>query len=188
MIRSFVALAIPSRVKEEIGGIIGKLRGLSGDVKWVNPQNLHITLKFLGEVEEGTLEEVYQVVERCARKTAAFSFSLSGVGIFPNPQRPRVFWIGIKEGVRELEDLFCCLERELEVLGFQKEKRGFSPHLTIGRARSPRGMERLVGGIKGIEYNSRRIEASSLFLVKSKLTPQGPIYSPLGEFRFKEGR
>lgn len=188
MIRSFVALNIPSQVKEEIGDIIGELKKLSGDVKWVKPQNLHLTLKFLGEVEPVTLEKVYQKVEACAQKTQVFSFSLSGAGLFPNPKRPRVFWTGIKGGERELESLFRCLEGELEALGFQKEKRGFSPHLTIGRARTTQGMERLVERIKGIEYRSKRIEVSSLFVVKSQLTPQGPIYSPLREFKFKKGR
>ncbi len=184
MIRSFVALDILPQVKKEIGGIIGKLKRLGGNVKWVRSENLHITLKFLGEVVPETLEEVYQVVEESVRGTKAFSFSLSGAGIFPNPRRPRVFWIGIKEE-GELARLSRRLDEGLEALGFPREKRGFSPHLTIGRARTSQEMERLVEGIREMEYSSGKIEASSLFVMKSKLTPQGPIYSPLKEFKFK---
>jgi len=184
VIRSFVALDIPSQVKEEIDGIIGELRRLGGNVKWVKPQNLHITLKFLGEIEPETLENVYRVTEESAGETQVLSFSLSGAGLFPNPKRPRVFWIGIKE-VGELEGLSRRLDEGLEALGFQREKRGFSPHLTIGRARTPQGMERLVEGIRKMEYSSGRIEATSLLVMKSKLTPQGPIYSPLKEYKFR---
>ena len=184
MIRSFVALDIPSQVKRELGGIIGKLQRLGGNVKWVRPENLHVTLKFLGEVEPEGLEEIYRVVEKSIRGIKAFPFSLSGAGIFPNPRRPRVFWIGIKEG-GELAKLSRLLDEGLETLGFPREKRGFSPHLTIGRARTPQGLERLTEEVVRMGYSSEGLEATSLFVMKSKLTPQGPIYSPLREFKLK---
>ena len=118
MIRTFVALDVPPPVKEGVQGIIAELKRLGGNIKWVKPENLHLTIKFLGEIEEETLEKVYPVVEGCAGETPVFSFSLSGAGLFPGPRRPRVFWIGIKEGGEELESLFGCLVSGLEALGF----------------------------------------------------------------------
>jgi 2'-5' RNA ligase len=162
------------------GALIGQLRESRADVKWVTPANAHLTLKFLGDVDEEKIDEIAGKVSAACRGTRPFKMSLAGLGAFPNGRRPSVIWVGVEEGREFLSDLNEKIEKELEKMGFEREKRKFSPHLTIGRLRrqgQPGDLkDRLTADYRGGDSTVDRV-----FLMKSTLTPKGPIYEELRE-------
>jgi 2'-5' RNA ligase len=130
--RLLVALDIDESIRERIRGFVNELKPLAPNVRWVSPESLHITLKFIGEQPESKLSEMKAALERVS--AAATLISFAGCGFFPNARSPRVFWIGI-EGGTELARIAKQVEEALAPLGIEKEKRGSSPHLTLARAR-----------------------------------------------------
>jgi 2'-5' RNA ligase len=150
------------------------------DVKFVEPENVHLTLRFLGEIEPSLVEQVSQVVKET--NFQPFSARLEGVGVFPNLRRPRVVWAGISEGVSQLAEVWKDVDTKLSGLGFERERRGFSPHITIGRVRSGRNRERLVEELSTLSnYVFGGLQVDRVVLKKSVLTPRGPIYTTLAE-------
>ena len=140
-IRTFVAIELPEEVKEKIFEVQNSLRQERADVTWVRREGMHLTLKFLGDVEVGTIDAVAAAVTAACRGTKELAISVEKVGGFPNLRRPRVLWVGMEEPTGELQRLQAKIETELASLGFEKEKRKFSPHLTIGRVKSPSGID-----------------------------------------------
>jgi len=149
-----------------------------GDVKLVEPQNIHITLRFLGEIRQELVQDIIEQMKQI--QFTAFQIEFKGLGAFPDLHRPRVVWVGIKEGTARLSGIFEMLEKGLRTLRVQPDTRGFSPHLTIARVRSGRNREELaqvVSEMRDKEFGS--IVANSVRLKKSILAPSGPIYSDL---------
>lgn len=142
--RLFVAVHIPEELKEQLTGLQDTLKKAIVDVKWERAEKFHLTMKFLGEVPEENAGGVADAVARACAGMAPFKAVLGGVGGFPTANRPRVVWAGITEGSGELISLAERVDRELEPLGFPKEKRPFSAHLTLGRVRSPQNLSALV--------------------------------------------
>lgn len=178
--RMFIAIPIPGEVTSRIREVELELgRSLSG-VKWVEPENLHITLKFLGNVPSNRVEEIAEGLRRAARGLPSFKIGLTGIGCFPPGGNPRVIWVGIREGGGELRRFSSRVEEEMEGIGFPREKRQFVPHLTLGRARDgfqdPRGV---LGTYQTVEFGS--FMTRSIRLMRSRLTRSGPIYSLLAE-------
>ncbi len=134
-IRTFVAVDVAEAVRERAAQLIELLRGAGGDVKWVEPHNLHLTLKFLGDVAETEVNSVCQAVARAAAGMPPFLMSVQGAGAFPHIGRPRTIWIGVEEGTEPLQSLQRAVDKALKPLGFPKEQRAFHPHLTLGRIR-----------------------------------------------------
>jgi 2'-5' RNA ligase len=156
------------------------LEATRADVKFVEPENVHLTLRFLGEIEPSLVEQVSQVVKET--NFQPFSVRLEGVGVFPNLRRPRVVWAGISEGVSQLAEVWKDVDTKLSGLGFERERRGFSPHITIGRVRSGRNRERLVEELSTLsDYVFGGLQVDKVVLKKSVLTPRGPIYTTLAE-------
>jgi len=156
------------------------LEATRADVKFVEPENVHLTLRFLGEIEPSLVEQVSQVVKET--NFQPFSARLEGVGVFPNLRRPRVVWAGISEGVSQLAEVWKDVDTKLSGLGFERERRGFSPHITIGRVRSGRNRERLVEELSTLsDYVFGDLQVDRVVLKKSVLTPRGPIYTTLAE-------
>jgi len=178
-IRTFVAVEMPETVREQFRDVEARLKQADAHVKWVEPYNIHITLKFLGDTTENQLEKLYRGVEEGAAGRKAFTMGLAGLGVFPNMKRPRVVWIGVKEGSDPLTDLHGGLEEAIARQGFLRENRTFSSHLTIGRVKSPRGIETLIEAIKATPFRSESFEINEVVVMKSTLTPDGPIYTPL---------
>ena len=176
--RTFIAVEVPQNVQEKVGSYIGTLKGLIKGVKWVAQNNLHFTIKFLGEVEESQLSEIQQCVTEAVTDSGLFTVSLSGIGFYPSEKNPKVIWIGTDGGVDTLIDIFHHLEESLEHLGFDREEKTFSPHLTIGRAKRyskvkiPEGLP---------EFDSMVFEVTGIAVMKSTLTPSGPIYEKMFE-------
>ena len=159
-----------------------RLRRTGADLKFVEPENVHLTLKFLGEVPEARAREVAQVVE--ATGFSPFSFRVEEVGVFPSLSRPNVVWAGITEGVSDLAAVFEGLDAGLARLGFERERRRFSPHLTICRVRGGRNRDRLaeeVAAMADMVFGS--VNVDRVVLKRSVLTPRGPVYSDLAESR-----
>jgi 2'-5' RNA ligase len=187
-LRTFLAVELDRGVRARL---LAMQRGLARsveEVRWVEEDNLHLTLLFLGEVEERELAEVCRVVGVACRQIEPFNLTVEGVGCFPNLQRPRVVWAGISTGKEELITLHDVLEAPLLELGcYRREERQYTPHVTLGRVKSDRPVDRLARAIgKHQHWQGGESEVSEVLVMSSQLTPQGPIYSvmstaPLGQ-------
>lgn len=151
------------------------------DLKLVDPKNIHITVRFLGDITPGMVEQVFEEMKKI--QFTPFTARINGLGVFPDLNYPRVVWAGITEGADQLKNVFSQLEPRLRSLGFTPDSKGFSPHLTIARVRSGRNKTQLADFVaKNSKYDFGTIKANCLRLKKSDLTPRGPIYTTLKEF------
>ncbi|MBI4637242.1 MAG: RNA 2',3'-cyclic phosphodiesterase [Candidatus Rokubacteria bacterium] len=179
-VRSFVAVLLDPDTRAALGTAIERLRRAGRGVAWVVPDNLHVTLKFLGQVDEARLGEVASALAAAAAGVAAFDFVVQGLGAFPSVDRPRVVWAGAGEGAGALVTLASRVEEALGPLGFAAEARPFSPHVTLGRLRAPRrdpALAAALGASPGQVFG--RIRAARVSLMRSDLSPRGARYSEL---------
>jgi len=184
LIRTFLAIELPRPLLLKIEEVLGDLRSSQADVRWVNPENLHLTIKFFGNIDESKIEPIVQSVDRLVQETPAILLRVKGMGAFPNLRNPRVIWLGFSEGKESLNSFQKKLEREFKKIGFSPEERPFHPHLTLGRMRSSRGKEDLLRRMERYrEEEFGEIQAEKVILFKSDLRPSGPIYTPLREIR-----
>jgi len=184
LIRSFLAIELPKPILRKIEEVQGDLRSTRADVRWVNPEKIHLTLKFFKNIEESRIEPIFKSIEEPIRNTLPFSLEVRGVGAFPHLRNPRVIWMGLVDGREVLVSFQRQIETQLEKIGFQPEDRPFHPHLTLGRMKSSRGKEELVGRMerhKEEEFGDFQVERVILF--KSDLKPSGPIYTLLKEIK-----
>jgi 2'-5' RNA ligase len=179
MIRSFIAFDIDSEtVIKHLTEIQKTLVNTGADLKMVQPQNIHVTMRFLGNIPPNMVDSIHEQMEKVS--FTPFEIELRGLGAFPTLRYARVVWVGIKKGAEKLTDIFNQLEPRLHGLGFKPDPKGFSPHLTIARVKSGRNKTELICTIQEFEdYQFGVIKGSSLRLKKSVLTPKGPIYSTL---------
>jgi 2'-5' RNA ligase len=178
--RLFVAVNVPDDVRQSMWNRAASLRGQSFPVKWVGPDSLHITLKFLGEVTEQRVHELSEGIDRATVGTAAFELPISGFGAFPNPRRARIIWIGC-EAVAALQRIQRNLEAELDGAGFPRESRSFHPHFTLGRVRrdtKPAALGGLAGQLERLHFESQPV-VESVDLMQSELSPSGARYTRL---------
>ncbi len=184
MIRSFLAIELPRPIIKKIEEVQEDLRSAHADVRWVNPEKIHLTLKFFGNIEESRIDPIFKSIEEPIRNTLPFSLKVRGVGAFPHLKNPRVIWMGLVDGREVLVSFQKQIETQLEKIGFQPEDRPFHPHLTLGRMRSSRGKEELVERMeKHREEEFGTFQVERLVLFKSDLRPTGPIYTPLKEMK-----
>jgi RNA 2',3'-cyclic 3'-phosphodiesterase len=151
------------------------------DVKLVEPGNIHITVKFLGDTNENYIDAIEQSIKESVPTVKPFPITLKGTGVFPNQNYMKVIWIGITDDGK-IETIARAIDEKLERLGFKKENRGFSPHLTVGRVKTARNKDQLLKIIENyqtVEFTIQNIQ--SITLKKSELTPKGPIYTTLRE-------
>lgn len=181
VMRLFVAVNFPFEIKKSIGSFMQNLRKVKADLKWVEPENLHLTVQFLGNVSEEQVADVVEALKRPAAGIAPFTLKLGGVGVFPARERPRVFWVGAAGETDKLLELSRRVQRELKGLGFDPGRNKFSPHLTIARLRSPAGfsdvMDRAEKAAENKVFGSAKISTVDLML--SELSPKGPKYHTL---------
>ncbi|MCR4428442.1 MAG: RNA 2',3'-cyclic phosphodiesterase [Caldiserica bacterium] len=176
--RVFVALPIPEEVKQTIGVFMGKLRSSGADVKWVERENLHFTLRFLGELEEGDLPRVEDSIKTLSG-FKSFQAKTGPFGVFPSLSSPRVFWIGLEKGKEEMEEISRALNLAFKERGFPQEDKPFQAHLTIGRARSPKNIPALKQLLETLSPPQVEFSVAEVSLFQSTLTPRGPIYRKL---------
>jgi RNA 2',3'-cyclic 3'-phosphodiesterase len=177
--RCFIALPIPKRYQQECQALVEDFKKNSLPVKWVAFGNFHVTLKFMGEVREHLVSPIVEQVELAAAAFSPFTLSLENTGAFPLRGKPRVLWVGVREQGSRIGALVNQLNRRLETLGFPAEARGFSPHLTLGRARSNGTMDRK---LLTKDFATEAFQVSEIVLYESRLTPAVPIYTPLKIF------
>ncbi|MCM8766279.1 MAG: RNA 2',3'-cyclic phosphodiesterase [Candidatus Omnitrophica bacterium] len=182
--RTFIAVEISEEVRKEIVQIQEELKKTEADVKWVESKNMHLTLKFLGEVEAEKIELIKENLRRITQEIKSFEIAFQGLGVFPNLEFPRVVWVGIEKGKEEMVKLAMKIDDELQKLGFPKERRPFSCHLTLGRVRSSKNRDKLKRAIKEREnFKIKSImDLKECILFRSQLTPAGPIYTALAQF------
>ena len=179
-IRTFIAIPLSDRIKEELSKLQEELKKSEAQVKWVRPEGIHLTLKFLGNVEEEKIREIEEAICRKTRKGSSFLLSLGCLGVFPDFRRPRVVWVGVEEGASKVKELAKIIEKALLPLGAKKEDHPFSPHLTLGRVKGGKGIGRLKEILSSLEAkNLGSLNVHRIEIIKSQLTPKGAIYTTL---------
>jgi 2'-5' RNA ligase len=181
--RLFAALKIPSTVREHLAELVNSLRAVSPQTRWVRPENLHVTLKFIGEVPEAQLASIRTALAQ-VRSDRPVTLAFGGLGFFPNERHPRVFWAGI-EASPDLKTLAADIERATETPSIAREQRPFSPHLTLARFEPPRLPDQLRTAIQdnaGREFGSLRTH--QFHLIETKLKPSGAEYTTVESFSF----
>ena len=179
--RGFIAIDIESNKK--LIEFENEIKKTGADLKLVEPENVHITLKFLGDTEEELLEEIKNIIKKSVEGMEPFTIKLKGTGVFPNQNYIKVVWIGIESG-EPIGEIAQKIDNQTVKIGFEKEKRGFSPHLTIARVKNSKNKDRLLQVLekyRDVEFADIKIEA--IKLKKSDLTPSGPIYTDLQEIK-----
>jgi len=181
LIRSFIAFEINSQsVLQRFTDVQGLLIRTGADLKLVEPQNIHVTLRFLGDISLNMVDSVHESMKKIS--FSAFDCEVRGLGVFPDLRYPRVVWAGIRKGADELRSVFDQLEPNLLQLGFRPDSKGFSAHLTLARVRTGRNKGELASFIQdSADFDFGVVRADCLRLKKSVLTPKGPIYSTLRE-------
>jgi RNA 2',3'-cyclic 3'-phosphodiesterase len=180
-LRTFIAVDPGKAIRDRAVALQDTLARAGTDVKWVEPENIHVTLLFLGEVVDRTVPDVCRSVAKCCAEQPAFSMSIETVGCFPNPRRPRVLWIGVGEGSQELCALHDALEAPLLELGaYRREERKYTPHITLGRVKSDRPTDKLALALaRHASWQGGQILVREVHVMSSELTPQGPNYTVL---------
>jgi len=184
-IRSFVAVDLGALVKTRLAEIQRQLKSStpSGSVRWVQPDAVHLTLKFLGDVPAERVGEITSALTRACEPLSPLSFSVAGAGCFPDLRRPNVVWIGVEDSTRKLQALQLAVEKALNPLGFPPENRSFKPHLTLGRTQrsAPVADLRAVGErVAALQVGALgTVEAHEIILMRSDLSPGGSRYTPL---------
>lgn len=186
-LRTFIAVEIPWEVKDRARKLIDELRRAEASVRWVAPEHMHWTLKFLGEVGMLDIPDVCAAVQRAVEPLAPFDVAAEGAGAFPDIHRPRTVWVGMGEGSEPMIELHDAIEHELSKLGFRSENRRFRPHLTIGRVRqSPDGIGELGRLLQQhADFDSGLSMVEEVVVFSSELTPKGPSYEPLCHVELK---
>jgi 2'-5' RNA ligase len=179
-VRSFVAVLLPDRVRAGLAAVSAELRGQTRGLAWVRAENLHITLRFLGEVDPGSLGQVREALTEAAASVAPFTVSLGGLGGFPAGRAPRVLWASVTAGSEGLETVYAAVERALVARGIPGETRAFHPHVTLARARDPHGADGVMN-VLGSGPAFGEVRVACLHLMRSELDPRGARYSVLAE-------
>ncbi len=173
--RTFIAVFPPPEVVKEA---LAAARLPPDDrIRWTRPENVHLTLKFLGDVREELLDDIRAALEEVRAKHAPFEAALAGLGAFPSARRARILWASVGEGSERLRSLAIDLDTSLASLGFERERRPYTPHLTLGRMRGKPASLQLPPGCIGSKFRVGSIE-----LVESVLTPEGSVYKTLSTF------
>lgn len=189
MIRAFIAIPLPEPLCRQLAQIQQTLEKQmpAGSVRWVKPEGIHLTLKFLGDTPEEKIPAIRTALSAVAREAAPCAFTVGDLGCFPNLRRPRVVWVGVQEPRGHLAALQAAVERAMASLGYPPEGRGFSPHLTLGRVRDSipsRDVARVGEVVAASAVGTLgEVRAESFALIQSILQPTGAQYIPLAEFR-----
>jgi 2'-5' RNA ligase len=186
-IRAFIAVELPETVKRELAAVQQRLAvAPAADIKWVPPQDIHLTLKFLGWVAPNRIDDIKSAISEAVKPFAPFELGLSGLGGFPNLRRLNVVWCGLTGDLSRLVELQQAVEKYVSPLGYPTENRAFSPHLTLARLRedaTPGARQMLAAKIAETKYQSDlSIPVDSVSLMQSRLLPTGAVYNCLGCF------
>lgn len=175
--RLFIAIDLPEEWKTALSELQGSIEWLGKGIRWVQPKGMHLTLKFLGDVSEEKLGEITAGLKRACDGIGHFEMQMKGTGCFPTSRRPRVYWAGLNGG-KPLLELQARVEDEIEPLGFPRENRDFTPHLTIARIKDPMGKDRMTRALLDYKLESDVVQVQEVLLMQSILKPTGAEYRP----------
>jgi len=184
--RTFIAIEIPDYVKREMSKVQERLKRANVEAGWTRPEGMHLTLKFLGEVQDAKVEEIKKTLVTATGGFSRFKVELAGAGTFPNAKNPRVAWLGVSGDVDRLNALQASVEDAMVRLGFEREDRRFSPHLTLARIKfipSKEAWQNALNEIKDVRLPGFEVEAVSL--MKSELRREGAVYTEMGRVELK---
>lgn len=186
--RLFVAVEIPEGLKEAVAALQARIRSAAVVAKWSRPQGLHLTLKFLGEVRESRVPEILQALAPALSEREWFRLGFEGLGAFPNPAAARVVWLGSGGEVGKLVALQAAVDQAMAGLGFARDDRPYTPHLTIGRIRQIRKRDAWLREFEGFKnHRLPGFDVTSISLMESELEPAGAVYRELGRVALKRG-
>jgi len=185
--RTFIAVAISEDIRANAVALQKELGKTGATVKWVEEENLHVSLLFLGEVDDRELHAVCKAAQEVAASEPPFALRVSGVGAFPTARRPKVVWAGVTEGAEELQRLYAALEAKMLDLGcYRKEERGYTPHLTLGRVKDAEDGFALAAELpKRMSWDGGRTMVEEVLVYSSELNREGPVYTVLGRAELK---
>jgi len=186
MLRAFVAVEMPGPVRKALEEAQSDLKRLNIRARWVRPENIHLTLKFLGNIPVGHVASIGEVLRVVARAHGRFSLAAAGVGVFPDARRPKVIWAGLTRRPEALTPLQQDLDGRLAALGFPREEKPFRSHLTIGRFRAeglPGPVADAVKRYAAVQFGTFTVD--EIVLMKSDLRPEGPLYEQLAREKLK---
>ena len=184
--RLFIGVEVPEELKQKLLSVQQRLESLA-DIKLVEPENLHFSLKFLGEVNEDRVNKIREVLTTTAEKFSSFTLTLKGIGAFPSTDFARIIWAGCSAGSKELEALAGFIDLELSKAGFSAEQRSFTAHLTLSRIKQSEKnltLQKFISQNTNLEFGSMKVPKISL--IKSTLTPAGPAYEEIFSVGLKE--
>ena len=190
LIRAFIAVELPAELKKELAALETQFKKNSPPViKWIEPGSIHITLKFLGETSDAILDDLILAMEESVVGVSPFKLDVRQLGAFPGVDRPQVIWVGVSGEMEKLKQLQKNLEKNTEQLGFKRESRTFSPHLTLGRVRDgarPDDIQRIGKLLNETVFTAlHNINVNQINLMKSVLTPTGAIHTFIGSTKLK---
>lgn len=178
MIRTFVCIDIPQSIQARIEKLQSQRLHPTAQISWVKPANIHLTLKFLGDVAQSKILGVNTAVNRAVASFGPFQITVGSTGCFPSPRQPSILWIGISPVADDLQRLRDAIEEELARQGFGRENRKFKPHLTIARIRNPRNAAEVTEAFLTQGFADESFQASEVIVMRSQLSPKGAIYTP----------
>lgn len=183
--RVFCAVELPDAVRARLEDHVRRLRKALPDAtaSWSRVENIHLTLKFFGNVEMKRIQKISEAAERAVREFSTFQIGVGGTGVFPRPSRPQVLWIGVEDPSGQLSVLQAKFEDECAAEGFPKEDRAYKPHLTIARLRKPEGSRRLAEAHLAMRFEPVEIGVNEIVVFRSELSPKGSRYTPLSLHR-----
>ena len=179
--RIFIAIELPSEIKSALAALQTELRRAGADVSWTKPENLHLTLNFLGEVDEKRIVEVEQACVSSAAEFQPFTLILNDTGVFPNARQPRVLWAGLSGEVENVVEIHRRLDERLALIGFKREEKRFHPHLTIGRLKSNKKIRELLALADEHRLPALSFVVAEIVMMKSELHPAGAEYTPMAK-------
>jgi 2'-5' RNA ligase len=181
-IRTFLGIDVGEAIRDRLVALQEELAAFASDVKWVEPENLHITLLFLGEVEQKEVLEICRVAQMAVAELPLFTITIEGAGCFPNPRRPRTLWVGVGQGEEEVKQLHDAIETPLLDMGcYRRETRAYVPHVTLGRVKGDRPTDDLAKELAKLKsWSAGETAVREVCIMSSELTPDGPNYSVLG--------
>lgn len=182
-----MAIEIPSPVILKLKQIQDTLKAYDFNIKWVKPENMHLTIKFLGDIDPSQAGQIGDLAGSIVNRHGTVSLAATGLGAFPNINRPRVVWAGLSGQTDILEQLKSELENELEAVGIEKETKKFKGHLTLGRIKKSLKEKRFVQVMNQHQaFETETFTADGIGFFKSDLTPSGPIYTKIRTFPFRK--
>ncbi|MBW1841591.1 MAG: RNA 2',3'-cyclic phosphodiesterase [Deltaproteobacteria bacterium] len=180
IIRTFIAVEIPEKIISSIARVQKSIKDYGFKIRWVRPESMHLTLKFLGNIEAADTEKVGRAVFAAAKTYPTLSLQVKGIGIFPGLRRPRVVWVGITGQLETLGRLQETLDKKLEAIGFPKEKRPFKGHLTLGRIKKKIDPNTFIEALNTCKnFETETFTADRVVLYKSELKASGAVYTEL---------